>query len=86
LLVHVIYFWQIGNSWFNMALSGFIYCVISFIITLFVPESPRLLLANGKCDEFKAAMNTLARWNKKEINWNSVQLDERIKSFQKLNP
>ena len=69
-----------------MAFSGFIHCVISFFITIFVPESPRLLLASGKSEEFKAAMNTLAKWNKKEIDWNSVRLDERIKSFQKLNP
>ena len=56
----MIYYWQIGNSWFSMAFSGFLYCVISFIITIFVPESPRLLLASGKGEEFKAAMNTLA--------------------------
>ena len=77
---NVLYFWVIGNSWFTMAFSGYVLCVATMICSMPVPESPRLLLAHGKEKEFKAAIDMLARWNKKSIDWSQIQLSDRIKA------
>ena len=63
LAICVIYFWVIGNEWYSMALSGYIICVLTTVISLIFPESPRMLLVQGKADEFKKAIDMLARWN-----------------------
>ena len=76
---------MIGNSWFTMAFTGYLWCVISMILVLPFPESPRLLLAQGKLQEFKKALDMLASWNNCKINWDQFDLEERINSSVKDN-
>ena len=45
-----LYFWQIGNETYTIALIGYVMCLISFIFILPMPDSPRLLLATGKTE------------------------------------
>ena len=82
LCICVLYFWLIGNSWFAMAFSGYIWCITSLLLVLPFPESPRLLLAHGKALEFREAFDTLASWNKCKIDWSQVDLAKRIKSSE----
>ena len=38
----------------------------------FVPESPRWLLSTGRVDEAEVVVQTIAKWNKKDIPANFV--------------
>ena len=50
------------------------------------PESPRLLLAQGKADEFKKALDMLARWNgKTKIDWDLVKVEAHIESQRSIH-
>lgn len=85
----VLYFWLIGNSWLTVGTIGLVYCLVSMLATFVVPESPRLLLAQGKVDRFKQAIDKLAWWNRTTVDWTSdeaIDLDEwvRNQSEQKL--
>lgn len=77
-----LYFWLFGNEWVKVGYVGMGFCVLSMAATYFVPESPRLLLAQGKLDEFKRAIETLARWNRKKVEWSGsgvIELEEWVK-------
>ena len=60
-------------------------CLVSAFMILPIPESPRLLLALGKADQLKSAINVLARWNRKVIDWDLVNLEDRVKEQHKLS-
>ena len=69
---------MIGNSWATIAFIGLILCVATTICSIPIPDSPRLLLAQGKEIEFKKAIDRLASWNKTKVDWSQIALEERI--------
>jgi uncharacterized membrane protein len=57
---------------------GFLLNIISFIMSFFIPESPRWLLANGREEEAKIAINRIAKFNriKEPLNIISFKTEE----------
>ena len=47
-----LYFWFWGNDTMNVSILAYTLGAISVLLTLIVPESPRLLAAKGRVDEF----------------------------------
>ena len=74
----IFYFWFFGDNWFLLALAGFLMSLVTTLMTLFVPESPRLLMAHGKLEETKSAIDTLAWWNGKTIEWSKIELERHV--------
>ena len=61
-----------------MLLVGYVICQITTVLVLPFPDSPRLLLAKGKIEEFKKAMNFFVKWNGGDvIDWDKVDLAGR---------
>ena len=72
-MLAVIYYWQFNASWFWFVLIGVVFQVISIIMLLFMPESPRYLVTAGRYEEARKAFETIAKYNRKPLKW-----DERI--------
>ena len=68
-----IYFWQISKHWFWLVLIGYIWNVLSIVLLVWLPESPRYLVSRGRLDEARDAFAKIAWWNKCELKW-----DERL--------
>ena len=64
-----IYFWKISRHWFWYCLVGYVWQVISVVLLLFMPESPRWLVSVGRLSEAKAAFETIAKWNRTTLVW-----------------
>ena len=76
-LVHcfcISFYWAIGSHSSTMLVTGYVMCLVSTILTLPFPESPRFLLSVGKTEEFKKAIDMMARWNGKKVDWSGVDL------------
>lgn len=56
------------NSWFSLAIVTSVPFVTLFSYWWFVPESPRWLLSYAKIDEAEVIVQSIAKWNKKEIS------------------
>jgi len=70
-----IYFWKISKDWFNFVLIGYILCILTTGLSLIVPESPRLLLAQGRIEEFKKALDFVAKVNfRPKFDWSKIDL------------
>ena len=65
----IVFYWFIGRDSNYMVMAGYVTCLISTILSLPLPESPRFLLSIGKTEEFKKAIDMMARWNGKTIDW-----------------
>ena len=64
-----LYFWKICQCWFYFPLVGYAWQVISVIIMIWLPESPRYLVCVGKLDEAKKVFQIIAWFNNKELVW-----------------
>nr|XP_040572189.1 organic cation transporter protein-like [Lepeophtheirus salmonis] len=64
----------IFNSWFSLALATSTPFVLLFSYWFFVPESPRWLLSYNRVEEAEVIIQSIAKWNKKEIPENFVQI------------
>lgn len=74
-ILGTIYFWQVSRNWFYFVLFGYIVSVTTCLMSFFVPESPRFLLAHGKLEETKKAINLIAKFNfKPPIDWSKIDL------------
>ena len=62
----------IFNSWKDLALVSSFPFISLFSYWWFVPESPRWLLSYAKVDEAEVIVQSIARWNKKDIPPNFV--------------
>ena len=58
--------------------------LITVLMTVFIPESPRLLLAQGKFEEAKACFDLLARWNGRSMDWKSIEVDWGVRTIRKI--
>ena len=70
----IAFYWAIGSNASTMVLIGYVMCLVSTILTLPFPESPRFLLSVGKTEEFKKAIDMMARWNGKKVDWSGIDL------------
>ena len=69
-LIITLYFWvTVYASWIYLVLVGFVIQVWVTIAIWALPESPSWLLEKGKIKELEAAMRKIAKFNKKEIQW-----------------
>ena len=57
-----------------MIVTGYVMCMVSTSLALPFPESPRWLLSVGKTEEFKKAIDMMARWNGKKVDWSELDL------------
>ena len=69
-----LYFWFWGNDTMNVSILAYTLGAISVLLTLIVPESPRLLAAKGRVDEFQKALNRMAWINCRKIVWREEEL------------
>ena len=76
-----LYFWKISTHWFYFVVIGLGFNIISVVLLFFLPESPRYLVTVKKFDEAKAAFEVMARFNRKNLEWN----DEMFVKKQNLD-
>lgn len=69
-----LYFWFWGNNAHAVSTMAYVLSVITFMTTFFVPDSPRLLAAKGRTQEFQAALNRMAWFNRRKIVWTEEEL------------
>lgn len=69
-----LYFWFWGNDTMNVSIMAYTLGFISVFLTFFVPESPRLLAAKGRVDEFQNALDRMAWFNRTKIVWREEEL------------
>ena len=72
----VVWFWKISKHWFGYALIGYAWNLISVVCMYWVPESPRYLIAAEKMKEAKDALEIIAKWNKKTLEWDESKYIE----------
>ena len=53
-----IYFWKVSDYWLYFPMIGYAWNVISVIALIWIPESPRYLIAAGRLDEARKAFET----------------------------
>ena len=70
----IVFYWFVSNKSVYMLTVGYIICLVSTIISLPIPESPRLLLSKGDTEGFKKAMDMMARCNRRTIEWEKFDL------------
>ena len=68
-----------------IGIIGFTICTVCALITIPFPESPRLLLARERYDEFRTSIDTIARWNRTTVDWSKIDVEGQVKSFGKAN-
>jgi MFS family permease len=68
-LIATIWFWQVSKNWFWYCFIGYVWQMISVLGLFWMPESPRWLVSVGKLDEARKAFTTIARWNRKVLDW-----------------
>lgn len=59
--------------------------IISFILSLWIPESPRYLFAKKKYQELRVTMSTFARVNKVELRHQFIIEGEELIQLDKSN-
>ena len=64
-----LYFWKISQHWFPFTFIGYCWNVISIVLQIWVPESPRWLISAGRIDEARKAFEVIAMFNKQELDW-----------------
>ena len=64
-------FWKISNNWVYLFVLGYIECIISVVASMFLPESPRLLIELGRIVEAKSSFKMIARINGAPWVWDS---------------
>lgn len=57
-----------------MSALGCFLCIVTTIAAVFIPESPRLLVAQGKVEEVQKSINFMARVNRKTVEWTAEEL------------
>ena len=57
---------------------GYIISIVSTIMIMPFPESPRLLLSQGREQELKAAIDFFASHNKKIVDWETINLKTQV--------
>ena len=62
-VVAILYFWTISIDWFWYCLIGFVWQLVSLVLLLWVPESPRYLIKAGKFEKAKKAFKQIAKIN-----------------------
>ena len=68
LIIAPLYFYLGGKNWKDLYILALVIPVISFILSLFLPESPRYLFSRKKYVEFDKTMKHIARFNKVQYN------------------
>ena len=68
-----------------MIIFGYALCVATTIIAVPFPESPRLLLAHGKIDKLRKAIDILAWTNKVTIDWSRDVADFEARAARFAN-
>jgi len=70
-----LYFWKLGKDWFNFVAVGYVICIVTLILSFFVPESPRALFTLGKIEEGKKALDFIAKVNRQPaFDWDKIDL------------
>ena len=57
-----------------MVITGYIITLITTTLVMPLPESPRFLLSLGKAEEFKQALDVMAKWNGRTIDWSTIDV------------
>ena len=74
-IICTVYFWKMGKDWFNFVAVGYTLCILSLIVSFFVPESPRTLFALGRIEEGKKALDFMAKINRMPaFDWDKINL------------
>ena len=73
-ICYTIFFWFLSNQTVYVSGLGCLVCILTTVMTCFIPESPRLLLAKGKAKELQKAIETMAWFNRRKIQWTDQEL------------
>ena len=74
----ILHYWFIESDTVTTLSIGYLICIVTTVMILPFPESPRLLLAQGREQELKAAIDFFAKRNNKSIDWESINLHEQV--------
>lgn len=80
-MLATLYFWKISTHWFYFVVIGLGFNIISVVGLFFLPESPRYLVTVKKFDEAKVAFEVMAKFNRKNLDWN----EDMFKKKQNLD-
>ena len=78
-LLSSIYFYSGGKNWKIPLMPAMIFPLISFMISFFIPESPRYLYAKKNWKELRKVIKTIARINGTKMN-HDYAIEGEIKS------
>lgn len=62
-----LFLWFGGQDMQHILIVGLVFSVLSVVLTLFVPESPKYLYERGKYDELRENLAYIARFNGKSM-------------------
>ena len=66
-MITTMYFWKISKDWAPYFCIVFVFNIIALIGSLYLPESPRMLLELGKEDEAIEILERIASFNGKKL-------------------
>lgn len=65
-LIGCLYFWFLSKNWLWLEIMACGFGVVAGLGALLVPESPKFYISQHKYDEARAAINKIARWNRRK--------------------
>lgn len=73
-----LYFWKISTHWIYFTSIGFVWCVISAVLMIWVPESPRFLVNAGNLKAASKSLQFIAKLNRVPAELNAAAIGEKL--------
>lgn len=72
------YFWVISDQWKALQIPNIILATYGIVFLVFMPESPRFLVAAKRFDDAREVFKWIGRWN----GISKEQVDQLMKDFK----
>ena len=78
-IIPTLYFYFGGKDWKIPMIPSMIFSTISFVLSIFIPESPRYLYAKKNWKGFRKVIKTIAEINQTKMK-HDYEIDEEVKN------